>query len=181
MSSAVFNPYQHSGKFEAPGPLLALAAAVVAGFPLGYLYAYLIKWDPFIYVNFLASLGYGFVFGFGSGQILKRFKVRNNGLAWVTGISSGVIALYFAWNGHVHACFDGSPFFLFPGEMFDAMKVLYAQGTWSIHGEAPVSGVLLAMVWVVEGGIIVGFCTLVCHGAVGTTPFCETTQTWLDR
>ena len=181
MSTAIFTKYRHSGKFEIAGPLLALAAAGAVGFPAGYVYAYVVRWIPFIYVNFLATLGYGLLFAYISGRILKHFKVRNYSVAAFTGVLSGIIALYFAWSAHIHASFEEAPYFLFPGEMWDAMKILYQQGTWGMHEGEPVNGIPLATVWLVEAGMIVGMAAGGCYKKVAQTPFCETSQCWLDQ
>jgi hypothetical protein len=57
MNEEQYTFYRHSGKFGIHGPVLAIVAAVVAGYPLGILYAYLVKWIPFIYLNFFITIG----------------------------------------------------------------------------------------------------------------------------
>jgi hypothetical protein len=181
MDSASFQAYRHSGKFGFHGPLLALAASVVLGFPLGYAYAYFIKWVPFIYLNVFATFGYAAIFGLVTGALMKFGRVRNNGVANVTSMLAGFIALYFAWNGHIHSVFRDAPLFVFPDEMFFAMKQLYQEGTWGFASGSPLTGVLLAIVWVVEAAIILGTAMLVAYHKVGEIPYCETSQCWLDK
>src|SRR5215475_2687035 len=91
--------YVHSGKFGVHGPLMALFAGAVLGYPLGIAYSYLIKWIPFIYLNFLITLGYGFGFGFVTLYCMKSGKVRNVLVAMLTGLAVGGLAWYFSWNG----------------------------------------------------------------------------------
>src|SRR5882757_4385041 len=98
MNSENFQVYKHSGKFGVQGPILALIAAVVLGIPLGIIYAYLVNWIPFVYVNFFATLGYGFCIGIVASLLLKMAKVRHNGISGITGLLVGLIALYCAWN-----------------------------------------------------------------------------------
>jgi len=43
---------------------------------------------------------------------MKFGKVRNTAVASLTGMLAGAIALYFSWNGHIHATFQGAPIFL---------------------------------------------------------------------
>lgn len=181
MNSATFQTYRHSGKFGAQGPLLALLFAVVAGFPLGYAYAYLIKWIPIIYFNVLATIGYGAVFGLVCGKLMKYALVRNNMISLFTAAAAGVIGLYFAWNGHVHATFQNAPVFCFPDEMAAAMRQLYDEGSWGMHTGEPVTGIPLAIVWVVEAGIILAMSIYTCYRMVGEIPFCETSRCWLDQ
>jgi len=182
MNSATFTVYRHSGKFQPAGPSLAILTAVIAGFPAGYAYAYFMRWIPFIYLNILAAVFYGAAFGAAGGWFMKRYMVRNNPVALATGFAMGVIALYLAWNGHMNAIFKDSPLFCPPGEMIERMKVLYEKGTWSMHsGDAPVTGPMLGLVWLVEAGMIIGFTTSICYGKIAHMPFCEDSQCWLDQ
>src|ERR1700756_273420 len=100
MDSETFQTYRHSGKFGIHGPFLAVVAAVLLGWPLGVAYAYLVRWIPLVYVNALATFGYGALFGVITTVILKMAKVRNNPIAWLTSLLVGCLAFYFAWNGY---------------------------------------------------------------------------------
>jgi hypothetical protein len=181
MNSESLPVYRHSGKFGIHGPMLALVAATALGLPLGLAYAYLIKWCPFIYVNFLATAGYGLLFGLVAGFFLKFGKVRNTAFALFTGILVGCIAWYFNWSSHVYALFKGAPLFSFPNVILDVMKMLYNEGSWGMHNSGNVTGIPLAIVWLVEAGIIVGLAALTTMGFVSDVPFCEKNQCWLDQ
>jgi hypothetical protein len=181
MNSEAFQTYKHSGKFGIHGPILALLAAVALGFPLGIAYAHLVRWIPFIYINFFATLGYGALFGVITSLLLKVAKVRNNTVAVLTGLLVGLIALYFAWSGYLFAIIKDGPWFWWPDQIFRAMQLLYQEGSWSLRSGGPVTGPLLALIWLVEAGIIVGMATAIGAAIVSTTPFCEVNQCWLDQ
>jgi len=182
MSSESFQTYRHSGKFAVQGPVLTLAAAVAAAVPLGYAYAYLMKWIPFIYLNVLITGGYGFLFGLLAAVVAKFGKVRNTGLAVILGLLAGAIALYFAWNGHVHSLIrDERPWLFMPAEVVNVMQILYEQGSWGMRSGGNVTGIPLAIVWIVEAGIIIGLSVFVPFGMIADTPFCEKSQCWLDQ
>ncbi len=181
MASETFQIYRHTGKFGIHGPALALLAAVVAGFPLGYAYAYLIKWIPFIYLNFLITAGYGFVFGILTGALMKFGKVRNTLLAVLCGILAGVLALYFAWNAHIHSLSKDAPALFLPGQILAAMRFLYENGSWGMRSSGNVTGIPLAIVWAVEGTMIVGLSAFVPFSMISDTPFCEQSRCWLDE
>jgi hypothetical protein len=176
-----FQVYRHSGKFGVHGPLLALVAAAVVGFPAGFAYAYLVRWIPIVYINVFATIGYGVLFGFLSGWLMKYARVRNTAVASLTGFAAGAIALYFSWNGHIHATFTGAPIFCWPGEIVAGAKQLYAEGSWGIHTGEMVTGIPLAIVWVVEASVIVGGSTLIAFTMIADTPYCEESQCWLDK
>jgi hypothetical protein len=181
MNSDSLPVYRHSGKFGIHGPLLALVVALVLGFPLGLAYAYIIKWCPLVYINFLATAGYGLLFGLIGGYFLKFGKVRNTAVAALTGILAGLIAWYFNWSGHVYALFKGAPLVSFPDMILRVMGALYDQGSWGMHRSGNITGIPLAIVWVVEAGIIIGLTAFTAVGFVSDVPFCERKQCWLDQ
>lgn len=176
--------YRHSGKFNPAGPILVFLAALVAAFPLGLLYSYLINWIPFIYLNFLITLGYGFVFGTLTSLLLLKFgKVRNTAVAFLSGTAAGLIAWYFSWNGHIHALAGDVPWLLTPGQIWTAVKILYNEGSWGIGfgSQEPLTGIPLAIVWLGEGAMIVGLAAMISYRSVKDTPFCEQHNCWFDE
>jgi len=175
--------YRHSGKFNPLGPTLAILVAVIAGFPLGLLYAYLIKWIPFIYLNFLITFGYGSVFGIMTMLLLKIGKVRNGLVALLSGLMAGMLVWYFAWSGHVHALIKDAPWLITPNQIWAVIQILYAEGSWSIGfgSHDPLTGIPLAIVWLGEGAIIDGTTALISYRSVGETPYCEQHNCWLDE
>jgi hypothetical protein len=175
--------YRHSGKFNPLGLVPPLIAAILVGLPLGLLYSYLIKWIPFIYLNFLLTFGYGFAFGAMTMVLLKFGNVRNSVIALLCGLAAGLIGWYFNWNGHINALIDHAPWLLNPRQIGHAVQLLYSTGSWSIgfSGHDPVTGIPLAFIWLCEGAIIVGISSLISYGFVSKTPFCEQHKCWLDE
>jgi hypothetical protein len=183
MNEQTYTFYRHSGKFGPHGPILAIIAAVIAGYPLGIVYSYLIKWIPFIYLNFLITIGYGVAFGFLTAVILKFAKVRNVPVAIITGLVVGLCAWYLSWNGHAHAMIkQGVPALLMPAQMLRFMQILNENGSWGIGSSGtPVTGVLLTIFWFGEALIMIVASVFLSFGAVGEMPFCETHGCWLDK
>lgn len=179
-ATAVFPVYNHSGKFEPRAPLLALAVTGLLGFPLGYVYSYALKWIPIVLFNFLLTIGYGALFGFITARILKFCRARNNKLAASCGAITGLVALYFDWNGHIHALFEDAPILCSPEQIVAGMRHLYEHGSWSFH-QTTYIGIPLAIVWVFEAFMIVCSSAMVCHGMISKIPFCEATKSWLDE
>ena len=175
--------YVHSGKFGIHGPLLAIGGGALIALPLGLAYGYLIRWIPFIYLNFLITLGYGFAFGWLTSQIMKIGKVRNGAIAMICGTCVGVIAWYGNWNGSIHALASEVPWVLTPPQVLAAMKALLKEGSWSIgrSSDLMVTGIPLAIVWIVEAAMIIGVCALVSYGSIASNPFCEIHGCWLDE
>jgi hypothetical protein len=181
MSADTLETYRHSGKFNAAGPVLALGAAAVAAVPLGLAYSYLIRWVPFIYLNMLATCAYGCVFGWMTMRLLKAGHVRNTTLAALVGFGAGLLALYGEWSGHLRVLTEDAPWLFGPDEILRGMQVLYEQGSWGMKSGGNVTGIELALVWVGEAGLIVGFATLLPYGFVMGTPYCEKSRCWLEE
>ena len=180
MNSDTLETYRHSGRFNALGLVLAVAAAGLLCLPLGLAYAYLIRWIPFVYVNILVTFGYGFAFGWVTTRLLKAGHVRNPALAGLCGLAAGLLGLYGEWSGHLHVLFEDAPWYFLPDDIFQTLPLLYEKGSWSFHGRN-VTGIPLAIVWVVEAGIIVGVAAVLPYSFVRETPYCEKTRCWLDE
>lgn len=187
MSSNVHPFYAHSGKFGVHGPLLAIILGAIAAYPLGIVYSYLIKWIPFIYLNCLITVGYGFLFGLITYAILKFGRVRNRAVALLSGLIVGLLAWYGSWNGCAHALLAGQkvqlPAVLMPDQMWRFVKILNENGSWGIgfSSSEPVTGILLAIFWIAEGAAIVGLTLFLSYKMIADTPFCENHECWLDK
>lgn len=183
MNEDQYTFYRHSGRFGAHGPLLSILAALVVAYPLGIAYSYLIRWIPFIYLNFLITVGYGLAFGLITVPILRFAKVRNTLVALLTGLAVGLIAAYFNWNGFAHTLVKEPPAVIAPGQLFRFMGAVYEHGSWGLgfRSDTPVTGFLLALVWLGEAVIIIGGATLLAFSAVSEVPFCERCGSWLNE
>ncbi len=184
MSPNIHPFYHHSGKFGVQGPVLALVAGAIAAVPLGLVYSYLIKWIPFIYLNFFITVGYGAAFGVMTMAILKFGKVRNNTVALLTAAAVGCLAWYGSWCGCARALVGSNvPLILTPVQMSRFIDILVKNGSWGIGHSSPemVTGIPLAIVWLVEGGVILGLTVMLGYGPISHLPFCETHDCWLSQ
>jgi len=181
MNADTLESYRHSGKFGLAGPVLAVVAAGALGFPLGLAYSYLLRWIPFIYINLLATFGYGAAFGWVTSRVLKSNHVRSPTVAALTGLAVGLIALYLEWSGHLHVLFDDAPWFFLPDEIWRSLPFLYEHGSWGLRSGGNITGIPLAIVWLGEAGIIVGIAVVLPYTFVKDTPYCEKTKCWLDE
>lgn len=175
--------YKHSGKFGIHGPLLAIFVGGILAFLFGYIYVYLVRWIPFIYLNFLLTFGYGFAFGAITLGFMKLGKVRNNLVARVCGVLVGLLACYGNWNAYVQTLSGEASWLLSLDQILGAMKVLLKEGTWSVgrRSTEPVTGFLLGMVWIGEAAIMMGMTVVCSYGPIADTPYCETHGCWLDE
>jgi len=173
--------YRHSGKFGVQGPAAALGIAIILGLVAGLAYAYFIAWVPFIYINVLVTGAYGALFGFATCYLLYHAKVRNKTITLFTSLAAGLVACYGAWSGYVHVVLENPPWIATPPIIAYVMETLYQQGSWGMSSGSPVTGVPLAVVWLVEAGIIVGISIYIPYVKIANTPFCEKNLCWLDK
>ena len=100
--------YRHTGGFNASSVVLVPLLGGVAAAVLGAIYSYATRYIPFIYINFLLTIGLGCGIGFVTAFGLRQGKVRNYGFGPVVGLIIGVIGSYFTWVFWVPAYTDGS-------------------------------------------------------------------------
>lgn len=181
MELGSLRPYRHSGKFGVHALLLAPLVGVLVGWPLGFAYAYLIKWIPFVYLNAVLTLGYGLVVGLAMGATLKLCRVRSVPVAGLLATLAGVLANYFQWNGCVHALLDGAPLLCPPAGMVGFMQHLYEHGSWGMRSGGNVTGVMLALIWAAEALTILGVAIYSGTDPIRNTPYCEKSDSWLDE
>src|SRR5205085_6856631 len=89
--------YKPSGKFTLSGVALGLAAGVINGLILAFVYSYLISYIPFVYLNFLFTIGYGLLLGFIVGSMMRWGKVRNAWIGASVALVVALVSLYFSW------------------------------------------------------------------------------------
>ena len=101
---------------------------------------------------------------------MKRGRVRNLKVACLCGLAAGLLGLYGAWVGHIHAVFSEHPFVLSPWPLWNLILQLNEQGSWSVKDEGEnVTGAVLWIVWIAEALMVIGPAALipVVRGAGG--------------
>lgn len=177
--------YEHSGQIGVVGPVLMVVFGAVACVVLGAAYGYLTWYNPFVYINFLASIGYGALCGVAAGTGGRWAKLRSAGFAALVGLLVGLFALYTGWVAWFYALSEQS--YLAPLDpdgvfgIFDAMAEVARDGAWTMFGYTPTGGTLYA-IWVAEAVIIV-VCALA--GAAmkvdaSDNTFCDRCNRWAE-
>ena len=171
--------YKESGQLGTMGPTLMGIGGLIASLVLGAIYAYATFYIPFIYINFLITLGLGIGLGFVVGKAALIGKVRNQRAVVVFALVAGVLAEFFNWVFWIHAAFEQEMLTFSFSAILDVMQVLAEEGAWSVFGITP-SGIMLYLVWLIEAGIIIGTTTLIAMGHAIGKPFCENCDRWVD-
>jgi len=180
MNSARY--YQASGTAPVVGLMLALTIGLVGGALLSGVYALINYFNPFIYITFLATAGFGFGCGMVSVFAITVGKIRNRMLSAMLGLAIGFLSLYFAWVGYMYFVdlprFPGGELIFDVTRMMGKIRVAAQEGLWSIRNQTP-TGMFLYAVWVLEAGIVLGLSTWVPY--LNDSPFCEECNAWCDE
>jgi len=171
--------YKHSGAAPVPGLVMVLAGALAVGLGLGFAYGYLMPFIPFVYINLLITIVYAAGLGATVAYVGKAGKIRNTLLTGVIGLVAGAWGLYVAWAADMLSREYVDSFTLSPGVLLTYLGEFYDKGAWSIgSGKTNVTGIFLAIVWIIEAGIIVVSAALVAAGIFSDLPFCERCNLW---
>jgi len=177
------NYYQPSGRFSPLSfPILLVISLTVIPI-LSAIYAYLTFYIPFIYINFLITIGLGFGVSFCINFLVIRFgKVRNVPLSFIIGLIGGFFALYWQWVFWVHIFIEGEiellQLAINPLGMIDIIVEINNIGPWEMFGTR-LSGIFLWIIWLIETIIIIGFPTISSPSSA-KEPFDETANKWYD-
>ncbi len=179
--------YRPSGKTPLTGALLLLVGAAAAALPLGIVYVLAVRYIPFIYLNLLAVVGFGFGFAVLVARLARFGKVRAPLTATALGFAAGCAATWLQWvffaafivhRGDevplIQAYLD---FLTHPAALGAFMRLAAEHGTWSMKDGAPVTGVILVLIWIVESLVIVVPAAMFARGQT-EKPFSEALQQW---
>ena len=170
--------YKHSGAIGLMGPVYMLVFGVVSAVILGAIYAYLIYYIPFIYLNFFFTLGCGGIVGYLVGLGAKLGKTRNPTVVVLIGLIVGLLASYVGWVVWLYALTEHQALLLMPNELLQFLGLIAVDGVWSLFGWTP-TGMALYAVWALEAIMIVGLCATLAWTVVNM-PFCERCNKWIE-
>ena len=158
-------------------PLFGCIAAAI----LAAIYGYLTVYNPFIYINFLGTLGFGFGLGAACAMGVLIGKLRSPVIAALLGLLVGVFAVYASWVVWMHAFWgrlDHDVWIINPFELWELISLAAANGVWTLKSWTP-TGAVLYTFWAIEAVIISGFSMFMSMGGANES-FCEPCEQWLD-
>jgi len=204
----LFQIYQPSGRFSPSAFVILLGGAVVAS-AAAYVYQLGLQWIPFIYVNFLLTWGMGMLLGKAAAYFIYAGHVRNVALGLAgfvilvaVGLGSKFGFQYLAARAEVAAevarlqpadlgieldrPLNGEELANFRQAILedftfgDHIQARVDRG-WNVGraGGAPVAGIFVYLVWLVELGVISYFGGTLALEAV-RKPYSETLGKWAD-
>lgn len=182
--------YEPSGRINPVGLTAAYISGLLVASLLAYLYTLIVLFMPLIYVNFLVTVGFGIALGILVRLLTKLTQNRSLKHQLLLAIILGLFANYFQWVGFVvYAAMGAMPsigdYYLNlglitdPSTFFGIINDINKVGMWEVFGMT-FNGVTLAIIWLIEFGIIVAFPVIGVYSSK-PIPYSEDLQTWYPK
>jgi hypothetical protein len=172
--------YSHSGTVPVAGGLLTVLAAGIAAVVCGLIYGYAFYYIPLIYLNVLVTLAFAAGIGYSVAGGVAVGKVRNNLFVGTVSLAATLLGLYVYWGAYLWALAGIDQVGLwafFPPTLIRFAQALFEKGSWGLSDGNPITGWVLAALWVVETGIVL-VVSLLLSLRYSDVPFCETCNEW---
>jgi len=179
--------YKPSNKAHPLGLLGLLLITVIAGSAISIPYLLLVRIIPFAKLSVILTLVFGGVMGALGSLTCSLFKIRNRTLAIAVSVIGILIYTYFKWAAHVSYIFEESYTYILKDLLLDPIDLLAKiirineEGTWSYGTNSPpVTGIVLAIVWLLEFLIYAIIHLLVINDKTND-PFIEKDNAWAKK
>lgn len=185
--------YKPSGKIPLKFFLYFLLIMAIAFPILSVVYIYLIYYIPFVYFNFLITVGCGLVAGVIMKHAIIAGKARGPFVVLICAIIAVFVLKYLQWCVYLPVIFsDLYEIFSFnfgerllfsleilisPDVVLEGIGVVNEYGAWGFYDDTAVTGVLLTIIWVIEFIVIALPAILMCKDRA-KFPFSEATNAW---
>lgn len=178
------NIYKSTGSFDPKGVGLGLALAIAAMFPVSFIYAYAVRYIPFVYINFLVS--FGAVFAVAGAYVFGESLGRNRSRAasLVAMLLAGVLTLFVFWVTFLYVLFERNLEYLKmltdPAYVIDLVKELVKVGWFALKNNR-VKGTAYGVMLAIEAAAYLGIFVFAWWTFLKERVFCEKCQKWVDR
>jgi len=176
---------------------------IAAGVVMGAVYGFAVFHNPILYVNFLLTGAFGFAIGWVVSWGVTAFHIRNRAIAVILALVVFGAAYAVNWAVYVPTVrahfssgsssfdipliFEEAVWFIqHPRATLEWIEVIKENGVWSITTPGsrqpgiPMSGIFLALIWLVEAVIIAFLAVTLPHEAAGK-PFSERQGRWIPQ
>jgi len=184
--------YTPSGKTPVGGLGLFIIGGLLAAWLLGIAYTYVVEYIPFIYVNFLATLGFGFALGYVLNRLSTIGRLRSPFKVVVLAAVIALVGLWLHWaffcafflNKHAEdvTLIPAYIYFLtsFPA-VFDFAGKILETGHFTIgKSGSAITGWALGGIWAIEALLILGV-TVWFARAQSRMPYSEALGRWANQ
>lgn len=171
--------YRPSGRAPLWGALLALIVAAISATALGAVYGYATAKIPFVYLNFVLTLGFGISLGFLVGLGTHLGKVRSTALSLFIAVCAALYSQYAQWAVWFYVSGRSATLAIEPFQLWQRLVEVNGQGAWHLGSWRPLD-LWLWIVWGLESATVVICAVLLPTLTTATTPFCERCRRWID-
>jgi len=182
--------YKESGIAPVPNLILSFLISCVIVTFFSYYYSLLVTFMPFIYINVIVSIVYGYLIALIANQFFELFKIRNRKKVMLFSLLIAFVGNYSQWMSYMYILstegVDIFPnlryyfqLFIRPDYLIDNMSFLYENGAWEMFG-ATMKGIILLGIWIAEVAIIM-LTTYYATSNKGILPFSESSNQWYTK
>lgn len=176
--------YEGSGAITPTGVAAGLGVGAGVGAVCGVVYAYLLRYNPFLYFNVLAPIVLALVLAFSVSSGVRMGKLRNAAVTGVVGMLAAAISLYVSWVFWVSCYIPDGTLFWDPQLLWMVMGKINEVGPWSIgkigRDGATVSGIFLWCIWAAEAACVILGTGFIAWSTQADLVFCEACDQWAD-
>ncbi|MEK7528331.1 MAG: hypothetical protein AAB592_01045 [Patescibacteria group bacterium] len=171
--------YHPSGKFNLLS-FLYLPIAILIVSLLGFIYVFIVNWNPFVYINVLINIIYGGIAGIALWSVLHKGKVRSSAVSFVFGAILILTTIYSIWVWYVYIITGYTLFTFSLKDMAFVAAEMAALGPWKI-GSTVIIGWQVYAVWAVEAGLIACMILFILREYKRDNIFCERCEEWATK
>ncbi|WP_254513162.1 hypothetical protein [Anatilimnocola floriformis] len=173
--------YSPSGAVPIAGGLMTVAGGLFAAAAMAFVYAFIIRWIPFIYLNFLATLGFGMGMGIVITMLASMGKIRSPLFVRFTWLLTLLFGYYVYWGMTMwaHGAWQLGLQVFMPRAVIMFAGYLFENGSWGLKNGDPVTSWFLVAFWVVEFGVLAYFSYIMAVANIDQ-PFCEQCNEWTE-
>lgn len=157
---------------------VVLALGIIA--PIAFAYGVVTRYNPFIYINVLFTVGYGAIVWGGVSIVYIVGHIRNFRMFQFTTLLLSIVGLCCVWLTYVVFVVDASFVEVlsdFPYYFSRTTNLSYSVGRGSTG--LPISGIVLYIFWVIEAILLVGIPVfLVRKTGRASRVYCEDCNRW---
>ncbi len=180
--------YKSSNRADPLGLIALVLVTAVAGSALSILYLLLVRVIPIVQLSILLTILFGGLLGLIGSLTCGIFKLRNRLLTIIASVAGILIYTYVKWSLFSSFALDESYFTLLTGfltsptALLEAIALINKYGTWSFGRDSTtaVTGVILAIIWIIEFLIYAIIHLLVVNDKTNT-PFIEKENNWAKK
>lgn len=172
--------YEHSGTIHPIGLVYMIIFGAIGALVLGFIYGYAMRYIPFVYLNILITLGFGYCVGLLVGIGGRLGKVRNPKVYLLFGFILGLFSEYTGWVAWIYAASKQNALILSPSDILKVIELVSENGSFHIFGWTP-TGMVLFIFWGIEAIMITGMSTILAWATCSSTPFCERCNKWIQE